>query len=86
MYEGYSYPIMMLPQPGFALSVVGSSKEASVMMLLSAKFFIVIYAWREFEIHPLAHCKKCLAKLRTSAEDMNEEIELESLDSQAKIM
>lgn len=66
----------MLPQPGFALSVIGSSQKAASMMLLSAKIFIVIYAWREFEIHPLHHCQNCIKKCKGKDETMNEEIEL----------
>jgi hypothetical protein len=65
---------MMLPQPGFALSIIGHSKKASSMMLLSAKLFIVIYAWREFEIHPLHHCQSCIEKFKRKSVAVNEEL------------
>lgn len=62
---------MMIPYPGFALSVVGDSKKAASMMLLSAKLFLVIYAWREFDIHPLHQCRSCIDKCKGQSSELN---------------
>jgi hypothetical protein len=36
----------MLPQPGFALSIIGDSAKTASLMLLSSKIYIAIYAWK----------------------------------------
>jgi hypothetical protein len=75
---------MLLPQPSFPLAILNGSHIPASMLLITAKLAMVVYLWREHGIIPFACCFKRFKAARP-VEQLSEEIEMEMLETQARV-